>query len=81
MVRIEFLTKIYCDAIGYDFSVHGPGKNKRQWNEEEDDYLVGVVKDLITSGTFKADNGFKPGLPNAVEEQLKSKLPNSGLKA
>jgi hypothetical protein len=41
-----------------------------------------VLKDLVIGGTsFKADNGFKPGFLNTVEEALRAKLPGSGLKA
>ena len=60
----------------------GRGKNKRIWTEEEDDVLIEVLKDLVIGGTsFKADNGFKPGFLNTVEEALRAKLPGSGLKA
>lgn len=59
----------------------GPGKNKRKWNEMEDEKLVEAMVDLINSGTqYKSDNGFKPGFFSAVEKQLVVSLPNSGLK-
>ncbi|KAL8506100.1 hypothetical protein ACS0TY_017091 [Phlomoides rotata] len=36
---------------------------------------------MVNFGAYKADNGFKPGHLNYVEEKLKVSLPNSGLKA
>jgi len=60
----------------------GRGKKKRIWKEDEDDALIEVLKDLVIGGTlFKADNGFKPGFLKTMEEALRSKLPESGLKA
>ncbi|KAH6758862.1 hypothetical protein C2S51_019097 [Perilla frutescens var. frutescens] len=59
----------------------GPGKNKRKWNYEEDAKLVEALLDMVSLGKFKADNGFKPGYLNYVEEKLQVTLPDSGLKA
>lgn len=36
---------------------------------------------MVNLGKFKAENGFKPGFLNYVEEKLQVSLPNSGLKA
>ncbi|XP_074353804.1 uncharacterized protein LOC141692764 isoform X2 [Apium graveolens] len=39
----------------------GAGKNKRKWTEYEDEKLVEALLELVNTGKFKADNGFKPG--------------------
>ncbi|KAD3067808.1 hypothetical protein E3N88_35688 [Mikania micrantha] len=60
----------------------GPGKNKKKWNEKEDEKLVAAMLDVLNSGSnYKSDNGFKPGFFNAVEQQLAISLPNAGIKA
>lgn len=61
--------------------IRGRGKNKRKWKHEEDAKLVGVLLDMVNLGLYKADNGFKPGYLNYVEEKIQASLPNSGLKA
>ncbi|KAK9062064.1 hypothetical protein SSX86_019249 [Deinandra increscens subsp. villosa] len=63
-------------------STRGPGKNKRKWNETEDEKLVAAMLDVLNSGSnYKSDNGFKPGFFNAVEKQLAISLPEAGIKA
>ncbi|KAL4580344.1 hypothetical protein LXL04_016534 [Taraxacum kok-saghyz] len=63
-------------------SARGPGKNKRKWNDIEDEKLVEAMVDILNSGShFKSDNGFKPGFFGAVETRLAVSLPNSGIKA
>ncbi|KAL4556449.1 hypothetical protein LXL04_039101 [Taraxacum kok-saghyz] len=63
-------------------SDRGPGKNKRKWNDIEDEKLVKAMVDILNSGShFKSDNGFKPGFFGAVETRLAVSLPNSGIKA
>ncbi|KAK9083145.1 hypothetical protein Scep_029616 [Stephania cephalantha] len=37
--------------------------------------------EMVASGVYKCDNGFKPGYLNHVEEALKITCPNSGIKA
>ncbi|KAL8476256.1 hypothetical protein ACS0TY_028792 [Phlomoides rotata] len=59
----------------------GRGKNKRKWKYDEDAKLIEALLDMINFGAYKANNGFKPGHLNYVEEKLKVSLPNSGLKA
>ncbi|GKB04420.1 hypothetical protein Tco_0832563 [Tanacetum coccineum] len=40
----------------------GPGKNKRKWNDVEDEKLVEAMVDMLNSRShFKSDNGFKHG--------------------
>lgn len=59
----------------------GPGKNKRKWKHDEDTKLVEALLDMANLGTYKADNGFKPGYLVYIEDKLKVSLPNAGLKA
>ncbi|KAL8488832.1 hypothetical protein ACS0TY_024947 [Phlomoides rotata] len=59
----------------------GRGKNKRKWKYDEDAKLIEALLDMVNFGAYKANNGFKPGHLNYVEEKLKVSLPNSGLKA
>ncbi|KAI3807117.1 hypothetical protein L1987_23041 [Smallanthus sonchifolius] len=60
----------------------GPGKNKKKWNEKENEKLVASMLDVLNSGSnYKSDNGFKPGFINAVEQQLAILLPEAGIKA
>ncbi|KAG8380668.1 hypothetical protein BUALT_Bualt06G0039800 [Buddleja alternifolia] len=59
----------------------GRGKYKRKWKYEEDAKLVDAFLDMVNLGTYKAENGFKPGYLNYVEEKMHISLPNSGLKA
>nr|KAJ0218979.1 hypothetical protein LSAT_V11C300104770 [Lactuca sativa] len=60
----------------------GPGKNKKKWNDIEDEKLVEAMVDILNSGShFKSDNGFKPEFFGAVETRLAVSLPNSGIKA
>ena len=58
----------------------GAGKNKRKWSEDEDEKLVEALTELVNSGNFKADNGFKPGYLTFLETTLQAKLPELGLK-
>ncbi|KAL0411393.1 UNVERIFIED_CONTAM: hypothetical protein Slati_3729000 [Sesamum latifolium] len=48
---------------------------------EEDAKLVEALLDMVNAGAYKAENGFKPGYLNYVEEKMQVSLPNSGLKA
>ncbi|KAH6827597.1 hypothetical protein C2S53_015282 [Perilla frutescens var. hirtella] len=59
----------------------GRGKNKRKWRHDEDAKLVEALLDMVNLGTYKADNGFKPGYLAFIEEKLQVSLPNSGVKA
>ncbi|KAK4413979.1 hypothetical protein Salat_2810700 [Sesamum alatum] len=57
----------------------GRGKNKRKWKYEEDAKLVEALFDMVNVGAYKAENGFKPGYLNYVEEKMQVSLPNSDL--
>ena len=58
-----------------------PGKNKKMWTTMEDAKLVEAMLDVVNEWLYKADNEFKPGLLQAVEEALSKLLPNIGIKA
>ncbi|KAK1390312.1 DNA-binding storekeeper protein-relatedtranscriptional regulator [Heracleum sosnowskyi] len=58
----------------------GAGRNKRKWTEDEDEKLVEALLELVNTGNFKADNGFKPGYLTFLENSLQIKLPKAGLK-
>ncbi|XP_076897018.1 uncharacterized protein At2g29880-like [Bidens hawaiensis] len=73
---MKFMMKTQLD------SERGPGKNKRKWNEKEDEKLVAAMLDVLNSSPhYKSDNGFKPGFLQAVEKQLAILLPEAGIKA
>lgn len=59
----------------------GRSKNKRKWKYEEDAKLVEALLDMVNLGLYKAEDGFKLGYLNYVEDKMKVSLPNSGLKA
>ncbi|KAK4428746.1 hypothetical protein Salat_1174500, partial [Sesamum alatum] len=59
----------------------GRGKYKRKWKYEEDAKLFEALLDMVNVGAYKAENGFRPGYLNNVEEIMQVSLPNSGLKA
>ncbi|PWA83322.1 hypothetical protein CTI12_AA169850 [Artemisia annua] len=56
-------------------------RNKRTWTAEEDQKLIEALMVLHASGKYGAENGFKPGYNQAVQNLLDISLPNSGLKA
>lgn len=58
----------------------GAGRNKRKWTELEDEKLVESLLELVNNGTYKADNGFKPGYLGFLESCMNLKVPDSGLK-
>ncbi|KAJ9547530.1 hypothetical protein OSB04_020073 [Centaurea solstitialis] len=55
--------------------------NRQYWNcsPNEESKLVDALVNLTNTGTFKADNGFKSGYLQHLEEALKVSLPSSGL--
>jgi hypothetical protein len=60
----------------------GTGRSKHTWTNDEDAKLIDALMELHASGKYAgADNGFKPGYLNGVQQLLDVSLPNSGLKA
>ncbi|KAK9120929.1 hypothetical protein Syun_018546 [Stephania yunnanensis] len=55
--------------------------SRRKWSHAEDVALVNAMVEMVASGVYKCDNGFKPGYLNHLEEALKITCPNSGIKA
>ena len=66
--------------LGMEEDGRDPGKNKKRWTTMEDAKLVEAMLDVVNEGLYKADNGFKPGFLQAVEEALSKLLPNTGIK-
>ncbi|GJX24995.1 hypothetical protein Tco_0231291 [Tanacetum coccineum] len=56
-------------------------RNKRTWTAEEDQKLIEALMVLHATGKYGAENGFKPGYNQAVQNLLDISIPNSGLKA
>ncbi|KAK9098579.1 hypothetical protein Syun_025624 [Stephania yunnanensis] len=52
-----------------------------KWSHAEDVALVNAMVEMVASGVYKCDNGFKPDYLTKVEEALKTTCPNSGIKA
>jgi hypothetical protein len=61
--------------------MRGRGKHKRAWSPQEDQVLVESLHYLSTDPQWKADTGFKNGYLLRLEEMIRDKIPNSGLKA
>ncbi|KAK9140386.1 hypothetical protein Scep_010067 [Stephania cephalantha] len=55
--------------------------SRRKWSHAEDVALVNAMLEMVASGVYKCDNGFKPGYLNHLEEALKITCPNSRIKA
>ncbi|KAK9160520.1 hypothetical protein Syun_006861 [Stephania yunnanensis] len=55
--------------------------SRRKWSHAEDVALVNVMVEMVASGVYKCDNGFKPGYLTKVEEALNTTCLNSGIKA
>ncbi|GJT36928.1 putative reverse transcriptase domain-containing protein [Tanacetum coccineum] len=58
-----------------------PLRHKRTWTPQEDEKLMEAMMELQASGRYVADNGFKPGYPQAIQDLMDVSLPNLGLQA
>jgi len=54
-------------------------RNYRPWTSNEEAKLVEALVNMTNTGVYKADNGFKSGYLQHIEQTLKVSLPNSGL--
>ncbi|KAG8383843.1 hypothetical protein BUALT_Bualt04G0055900 [Buddleja alternifolia] len=54
--------------------------SRRQWTKPEEDALVNALKDILVSG-WKADNGFKVGYLNVLQNKMMRASPNTDLRA
>ncbi|KAG8371126.1 hypothetical protein BUALT_Bualt13G0054400 [Buddleja alternifolia] len=52
----------------------------RCWTADEEKALVEAMKDLVVRG-YKADNGFKSGYQNLLEQAMMQAFPSTTLKA
>ncbi|KAK9098047.1 hypothetical protein Syun_025092 [Stephania yunnanensis] len=65
----------------HEDSANNSKTSRRKWSHAEDVALVNAMVEMVASGVYKYDNGFKPGYLTKVEEALKTTCPNSGIKA
>nr|KAJ0216405.1 hypothetical protein LSAT_V11C300153630 [Lactuca sativa] len=54
-------------------------RNYHNWTIPEDAKLVEALVNMVNMGEFKADNGFKSGYLQRLENAVKEKIPNSGI--
>ncbi|KAL0404134.1 UNVERIFIED_CONTAM: hypothetical protein Sradi_2054200 [Sesamum radiatum] len=52
----------------------------RIWSTQEEEALLECLRDIVRSG-WKCDNGFRTGYLNMLEQLLRKKCPESGLKS
>ncbi|XP_024967107.1 uncharacterized protein LOC112506975 [Cynara cardunculus var. scolymus] len=55
------------------------GRNYRVWSALEDVKLVESLVNMVNTGVYKADNGFKYGYLQHLKQTLKESIPNSGI--
>lgn len=55
------------------------GRNYRTWTTIEDNILVEALVNMANSGGYKADNGFKSGYLQHLENEIKKSLPHAGI--
>ncbi|KAE8730112.1 TMV resistance protein N-like [Hibiscus syriacus] len=60
-------------------SMASQNRNYRPWTSNEEAKLVEALVNLTTAGGFKADNGFKSGYLQHLEQALELSVPNSGI--
>lgn len=53
--------------------------SRRTWTVAEEQWLINALKDIVVAG-WKADNGFKTGYLNALEQHLLARFPDSDLR-
>ncbi|XP_047325990.1 uncharacterized protein At2g29880-like [Impatiens glandulifera] len=56
-------------------------RTKRCWSDEEDALLIQILLELHSTGKYKADRGFKPGLFQATEREFEQRMPGCGIRA
>ncbi|KAK9150554.1 hypothetical protein Syun_008863 [Stephania yunnanensis] len=59
----------------------GAKVGRRKWTIFEVEKLVEAMREMVDSGVYKADNGFKLGYLHFLEERMSTSCPNSGLKS
>ena len=68
---------LICLAIGMADRSHN--RNYRNWTTDEDAKLVEALVNMVNTGGFKADNGFKSGYLQYLEQVMKESVPDSGI--
>lgn len=53
---------------------------RRSWNAEEEDALLGCLKELVVTG-WKSDNGFRSGYIYKLEEMMRVHFPLTNIRA
>ncbi|KAL6527431.1 hypothetical protein OROGR_016521 [Orobanche gracilis] len=51
----------------------------RSWSEKEEDILMSELKELVASGCWKSENGFRPGYCQKLEERMLQRLPRTDI--
>ncbi|KAK9062870.1 hypothetical protein SSX86_020060 [Deinandra increscens subsp. villosa] len=59
----------------------GNNRSYRTWTINEDAKLVEALMNMVNTGGFRSDNGFRSGYLNYLEACLKESLPESGFSA
>ncbi|KAK9096396.1 hypothetical protein Sjap_021893 [Stephania japonica] len=54
---------------------------RRKWSHMEDLALLNAMVEMVHTGVYRGDNGFKPGYLTHLEEALKTSCPTSKIKA
>ncbi|KAK9091173.1 hypothetical protein Sjap_024350 [Stephania japonica] len=54
---------------------------RRKWSHMEDLALLNAMVEMVHTGLYRGDNGFKPGYLTHLEEALKTSCPASKIKA
>ena len=55
------------------------GRHYRNWTPIKDVKLVEALVNMVNTGGFKVDNGFKSGYLLHLKNALKESIPNSGI--
>lgn len=57
---------------------HGD-RSRRVWSDRENMYFIASLKELVATG-WKADNGFRSGYLQKLEESMRREFPNTDLR-
>ena len=74
MLCIYYLIRL---AIG--MADRSRNRNYRNWTSIEDAKLVEALVNMVNAGGFKADNDFKSGYLQYLEQVMKDYVPDSGI--
>ncbi|KAL8513658.1 hypothetical protein ACS0TY_012955 [Phlomoides rotata] len=57
------------------------GGVRRSWRPHEEAILMEQLKDLVSSGNWKTDNGFRPGYLQKLEEKMRDAIHGTDIRA